>query len=181
MSQIKKQFYEQESGGWPEYFNPGEHPKSVFEQEVSAGGSDGLGARLLPGGDHHIGHAVTLAGKPALGVRFPVQAGPKIVEGEIDNSGHAEGVLGHNQINSRRHFHKTTNHTAMNGGQDRIAQVLFLCGQAEDQVITKSVALQANPAGVRDTLHHPREVAGFLGVAQNFRVGHSSPPVIRSR
>src|SRR5690554_4688176 len=92
---------------------------SVFEEEVRAGGGDGLGAGFLPGGDHYVGYPVALSGQAAFGVGFAVEAGAQVVEREVDNSRHSERVLGHHQVDRGRHFHKAPNHATVDGGQDR--------------------------------------------------------------
>src|SRR5690554_4981670 len=154
---------------------------SVFEKEVRAGRGYGLGTGFLPGGDHYVGYPVALSGQAAFGVGFAVEAGAQVVEGEVDDSGHSEGVLGHHQIDRRRHFHKATNHAAVDGGQDGVAEVFFFLGQAEDQVVTEAFTLETDPLGIGHGVEHSGEITAFPGVFEDFRVGHSVPPVIRSR
>ena len=60
------------------YFNP-DKMNSVFQQKMRPGGRDGLGAGFLPGGDHHVGHAVALAGELTFGEGFAVQAGTQVI------------------------------------------------------------------------------------------------------
>src|SRR5690554_7975734 len=79
---------DQRNGGQPEHFNPGLRAKSVFEQEMGPGRSDGLGTGLLPGGDHHIGNPVALAGQAAFGVGLAVKTRTQVVQGKVDDSRH---------------------------------------------------------------------------------------------
>src|SRR5690606_41918182 len=61
------------------------------------------------------------------------------------------------------------------------SKVVVFLRHAEDQVVAKAIALQTNPGGIGNALQHSGEIAGFLRVSENFRIGHSSPPAIRSR
>src|SRR5690554_4866748 len=79
---------------------------SVFEKEVRAARGYGLTTAFVLGGDHYVGYAVALSGQAAFGVGLAVEAGAQVVEGEVGYSGHSEGVLGHHQVERRRHFHR---------------------------------------------------------------------------
>src|SRR6056297_858157 len=148
---------------------------------MGAGSRYGLRTGFLPGTDHHIGNPVTLSGQAAFGVGFTVEASPEVIQGKVHDTGYAQAFLGHDQVDIGGHFHEAANHATVNSRQYWIAKVGVLAGQAKNQIIAEPLTLKANPGGVWNAFEHTAEVTGFLGIAEDFGVGHSSPPVIRSR
>jgi len=107
---------------------------------MRAGGGNRLGAGFLPGGDHHVGHPIALAGQVAFGVGFTVQARTQVIQGKVDNPGHAQRILRHHEVDSGRQFHKTTDDTAVYRGQYWVAQVFIFFRQTEDQIVAKAIS-----------------------------------------
>ncbi|MNP53566.1 hypothetical protein D3C76_1480530 [compost metagenome] len=85
----------------------------------------------LPGGDRNVGHPSPLAPELAAGVGVAKMSGAQVIDGKIDDFRNRRALGENQQVQGRRQLHETGDHTTMDSGQQRIADVVLVGWQTE--------------------------------------------------
>ncbi|MCY1442905.1 hypothetical protein D9M71_592960 [compost metagenome] len=92
--------------------------------------------------------------------------GTQVIDGKIDDFGHRTAVGENQHVQSRRQLHEAGNDTAVNGRENRVADVVGTCRQAKQQFVALAGALDADQASIRNQRQQRRIVAMGMGVVQ---------------
>ncbi|MNP12412.1 hypothetical protein D3C76_1046420 [compost metagenome] len=148
---------------------------------MRTGGGDRRLSITLPGGDRHVGHPPPLTPQLALGVRVAVMPGAQVVDGEIDDLRDARALAVDQQVKRRRKFHEARDDTPMDGRKQRVADVVLVGWQQEQQVIALTLAGDADQGRVGNQRQQWLVVAYGMGCIEAFThvLRDHAPPSFR--
>ncbi|MNP61383.1 hypothetical protein D3C76_1565620 [compost metagenome] len=79
-------------------------------------------------------------------------SGAQVIDGKIDNLRNRRTLSENQQVQGRRQLHETSDHTAMDSRQQRIADVVLAGWQTEQQIVALTAALDTDQSRIRDQL-----------------------------